>query len=110
MVHFIGRDFFDLDPAIFEPRFDAIVLNPPFERGDDVAHVLHAYKFLAPKGILAAIVSDGVFARKDRKATAFRDFLAASKADIVGLPSDAFKRSGTCARCRMVRIRAGFSW
>jgi len=108
-VHFIGRDFFDLDPAIFEGRFDAIVLNPPFERGEDIAHVLHAYKFLAPGGILGAIVSDGVFARNDKKATAFRDFLTASKADIASLPPDAFKPSGTCVRCRMVRIRAGSS-
>lgn len=108
-VHFIGRDVFDLDPVIFQPRFDAIVLNPPFERGDDVTHVLHAYKFLSPEGILAAIVSDGAFARKDKKATAFRDFLTASKADIVGLPVDAFKPSGTAVRCRMVRIRAGFT-
>ena len=105
-VHFIGRDFFDLDPAIFEPRFDAIVLNPPFERAEDIAHVLHAYKFLAPEGILAAIVSDGVFARKDKKTTAFRDFLTASSAVIAGLPADAFKPSGTGVRCRMVRIRA----
>ena len=108
-VHFTGRDFFDLDPVIFEARFDAIVLNPPFERGDDIAHVLHAYKFLAPEGVLAAIVSDGVFARQDRKATAFRDFLTASGDDIVGLPADAFRPSGTAVRCRMVRIRAGFS-
>lgn len=108
-VHFIGRDCFDLDPVIFQPRFDAIVLNPPFERGDDAAHVLHACKFLAPGGILAAIVSDGVFARKDKKATAFRDFLRDSTADIAGLPVDAFKPSGTGVRCRMVRIRAGSS-
>jgi len=108
-IHFIGRDFFDLDPAIFQPRFDAIILNPPFERGDDAAHVLHACKFLAPDGILAAIVSDGVFARKDKKATAFRDFLRDSKADIAGMPVDAFKPSGTGVRCRMVRIRAGSS-
>ena len=107
-VHFIGRDFFDLDPLIFQPRFDAIVLNPPFERGEDIAHVLHAYKFLARKGILAAIVSGGVFARQDKKASAFRDFLTVSKADIVGLPTDAFRPSGTGVRCRMVRIRAGF--
>ena len=107
-VHFVGRDFFDLDPAILQLRFDAIVLNPPFERGNDTEHVLHACKFLKPGGILAAIVSDGVFARKDKKATAFRDFLRDCKADIAGLPVDAFKPSGTAVRCRMVRIRAGF--
>ena len=84
---------------------DAIVLNPPFERGEDAAHVLHAYKFLAPEGILAAIVSDGVFARRDKKETAFRHFLVASHADIVGLPADAFKPSGTGVRCRMIRIQ-----
>src|SRR5262249_42940423 len=106
-VLFIGRVFFDLDPMTFQSRFDAIVLNPPFERGEDVAHVVHAYKFLAPDGVLSAIASDGVFARNDKKAIAFRDFLTASKADIASLPVDAFKPSGTSVRCRMVRIRAG---
>lgn len=49
-------------------------MNPPFERGQDVDHILHAYPMLAPKGILTAIVSAGVFHRKDNKARGFRSF------------------------------------
>lgn len=49
----LGGDFLE---ALPDPRFDRVVMNPPFERGIDVAHVQHAYKFLKPGGILAAIV------------------------------------------------------
>ena len=30
-VHFIGRDFMELDPATSGQQFDRIVMNPPFE-------------------------------------------------------------------------------
>jgi ubiquinone/menaquinone biosynthesis C-methylase UbiE len=56
-VHFVGRDFMEVDPTISGQQFDRIVMNPPFERGQDIDHILHAYRMLAPKGILAAIVS-----------------------------------------------------
>jgi hypothetical protein len=102
-VHFIGRDFPELDAGIAEPAFDAILLNPPFERGEDVKHVFHAWQFLDRAGVLAAIVSEGAFHRKDGKATAFREFIASSNAQIVSLAPDAFKVSGTQARCRMIR-------
>jgi predicted RNA methylase len=103
-VHFIGRDFLDIDSGSIDPHFDAILLNPPFERGQDIEHVLHAYRFLDPDGILAAIVSEGAFHRKDRKATDFRAFLISSKAEVAILPADAFKASGTAAKCRTIRI------
>ncbi len=47
-------------------------MNPPFERCQDVDHILHAYPMLAPQGTLTAIVSAGVFHRKDKKTQGFR--------------------------------------
>jgi hypothetical protein len=62
------------------------------------------HKFLSLKGKLAAIVSEGTFHRKDKKATAFRHFLATSKAQVVSLPAGAFTVSGTEVKCRMIRV------
>lgn len=42
-------------------------------RGQDSEHVQRAFQHLAPGGILVAIVSEGLFFRKDAKAQAFRD-------------------------------------
>ena len=104
-VHFITRDFEELDLNEFRARFDRVIMNPPFERGRDIAHVLRAYDLLAPGGVLAAIVSEGAFSREDKKALAFRDFLSTHSAATVTLPPDSFKTSGTQVSCRLVRLR-----
>jgi 16S rRNA G1207 methylase RsmC len=107
-VHFVGRDFMELDSATSEQQFDRIVMNPPFERGQDIDHILHAYRMLAPQGILTAIVSAGVFHRKDKKTQGFRKLLEQSKAFVQQLPSEAFKSSGTMTPCTIVRLVAPF--
>src|SRR5690606_4359523 len=35
-----------------EPRYDRVVMNPPFTRGADMQHVEHALRFLKPDGLL----------------------------------------------------------
>jgi phospholipid N-methyltransferase len=105
-VHFAGRNFMELDPAHSGQQFDRIVMNPPFERGQDIDHILHAYRMLAPKGILTAIVSAGVFHRKDKKTLGFRKLLEQAQAFVQQLPGDAFKSSGTMTQCTIVRLVA----
>jgi hypothetical protein len=105
-IHFIGRDFLELDIAHFELRFDGILLNPPFENREDIDHVSHGYKLLARKGVLAAIISEGSFSRTDRKTLAFREFLGARNAQVIALPSGSFRSSGTQVAARMIRIAA----
>ena len=39
--------------------FDRILMNPPFERGADIKHVLHALEMLKPGGILVGICAGG---------------------------------------------------
>ncbi len=46
-------DFLTIAPA---EKFDFVVMNPPFEKHADHAHVLHAFKFLRPGGLLVALV------------------------------------------------------
>ncbi len=46
-VTMIGSDFME---AVPEPRFDRALMNPPFENGQDIAHVRHAFQVLKPGG------------------------------------------------------------
>jgi SAM-dependent methyltransferase len=39
--------------------FHAVIMNPPFNHGDDIKHVQHALKFLKPGGVLVGICADG---------------------------------------------------
>lgn len=57
-VRTMCRDFLEVTPDEIG-LFDRIVMNPPFENGSDVRHILHALSFLKPGGILMAICADG---------------------------------------------------
>lgn len=47
--------------------FDRIVMNPPFQRGEDVRHIMHAYGMLAPGGLLVSLCYDGATQNKKLK-------------------------------------------
>jgi hypothetical protein len=55
--------------------YDRILMNPPFENGQDMAHVQHAYELLAPGGKLIAITGESPFFRTDKKSVDFRTWL-----------------------------------
>jgi len=82
-----GRDFMEFNPG---PVYDRIVMNPPFSNRMDVEHVRHAYDLLKPGGRIVAIMSEGPFFGRDKKASEFRDWL-----DTVGtseqLPEGSFQ-------------------
>jgi hypothetical protein len=104
-VNVIDNDFTGVEP---EPKYDAVVMNPPFENGQDIEHVEHAYKFLKPGGKLVAIMSAGPFYRQDKQATAFREWLDSVGGSHEAMPegsfagSDAFRQTGV--RTEMVTI------
>ncbi|WP_210213566.1 methyltransferase [Mesorhizobium sp. M2A.F.Ca.ET.039.01.1.1] len=81
---------------------DRVVMNPPFAKQADIDHVLHAAKFLKPGGRLVGIMSQSVLYRSDRKATAFRDQVAAWGGEFEELPAGAFKSAGTMVRACIV--------
>jgi predicted RNA methylase len=87
--------------------FDAIVMNPPFSKRADIAHVLHAIGFLRPHGRLAAIMSAGVEFRDDKLGTDFRAKVAALRGTIARLPDGSFRESGTMVRTVMVTLTKG---
>ncbi len=62
----IPGDFLEKVPAHW--RYDAVVMNPPFNNGEDIKHIEHALEFLKPGGRLAAICANG-----PRQQAAFKD-------------------------------------
>lgn len=68
----VGSDFLQYTPAV---PYDAIVMNPPFDRGVDIEHVYHAFKMLKPGGRLVAITSAAAIDGGDEANYAFRDFI-----------------------------------
>lgn len=74
-----------------------IVMNPPFSKGQDIKHVMHARRFLRADGLLIAIVSAG-----SRTEAALQP-LADSWDEI---PADTFKESGTGVRTILATFSA----
>ena len=61
--------------AIPEGSYDKIVMNPPFERLNAIAHVLAAWKCLATRGRLVALMPASIMYRTDSSFGFFKDFL-----------------------------------
>lgn len=99
------RDFLETTPESIG-RFDRILMNPPFERGQDIDHVRHAYDLLKPGGRVVAIMSEGSFSRNDRKATEFRDWMESVGGESERLEEGAFKKgfTPTAVSSRIVTI------
>ena len=101
----IATDFLAFKPDP-DGLFDRVIMNPPFENGLDIDHVLKAFACLAPSGRLVAIMGEGVFFRNFRKEQAFRDFLTTKGADISEPIKEAFKNgfNSTAITVRIVTI------
>lgn len=84
-------DFLETAP---NPVYDRVVMNPPFARQADIAHVTHALKFLKPEGLLVAVMSAGVVFRSGR-AEDFRRLITDHGGSLEKLPDGAFLESGT---------------
>lgn len=83
--------------------FDRIVMNPPFAKQADIAHVVHAYDMLAPGGRLVSVMAAGVTFRQDSKAVGFRLL-------VESCGTSATRRR--CGPCRAARTpaKAGRAW
>jgi SAM-dependent methyltransferase len=96
-------DFLQLEPV---RDFDCVVMNPPFAKRADIHHVLHAYKFLKPGGILVSVMSASVLFREDKLTRDFRAFVGERLGGIKKLPDGSFKVSGTMVNTVIVDIPA----
>lgn len=81
-------------------QYDRIVMNPPFERGQDREHVQHAFNQLKPGGRMVAIMSSGPFHRTQKADEAFRQWLDSVGGEVHDLPegsfagNDSFRQTG----------------
>jgi hypothetical protein len=96
----VGDDFLEHHGC-----YDRIIMNPPFENGQDVDPVRHAYQLLNPCGILVSITGEGAFFRSDKKFQAFREWLDDIGWHFIKLPDGSFKESGTGVSSRIVFLR-----
>lgn len=99
----MAGDFMQMDAGKADP-YDKVVMNPPFTRQLDIDHVMRAFDFLKPGGVLVAIMSEGPFFRTNKKAEAFRAWMQAHDGTAKSLPEGTFKSSGTGVNTRIVKI------
>jgi phospholipid N-methyltransferase len=79
-----------------EEGHDCVLMNPPFSRGQDVAHILHALKFLKPGGRLVALCAAGPRQQAELRplATTWEE-----------LPGDTFASQGTNVRAALMVVQ-----
>jgi len=68
-------------------KYDRIVMNPPFEKGQDIEHVMHAYSLLNDGGRIVSIMSESPFHRSEKKYQAFREWIDELGAEVEELQS-----------------------
>ncbi|MBE2198092.1 MAG: methyltransferase [Anaerolinea sp.] len=95
------QDFMEFSEGVF----DAVVMNPPFERMQDVDHVMHAYTLLKPGGTLVSVMSESPFFSRNGRGQQFREWLDEVGGWDVDLPAGAFAESGTGVKTRYVVVR-----
>lgn len=99
---FILEDFLNLPIGVY---YDRIIMNPPFEKLQDIDHVMKAYAHLKEGGRLVAIMSPGPFHNYNKKASDFRIWFEDTACGYVeSIESGAFKESGTMVSSRLVVI------
>ena len=78
-------------------QFDRIVMNPPFENGADIKHILHALTMLAPGGRLVALCANGPRQHEQLKPMTDR---------WIPLPAGSFKQAHTNVNVALLVITA----
>ena len=96
----IHDDFMTFEP---EKDYDVIVMNPPFNKGQAVAHVTKAIQIA--KRCVVAIADAGVSYRTDRVTTEFRELVKSYGGTIEPLEAGVFKESGTMVNTVIITVR-----
>ena len=102
-------DFLEMVPRdLSNSKFDGVIMNPPFTKGQDIAHVMHAMQFVKPRGVLTAVMSPAWQTSQTSKAKLFREWLKQfPDVDVLELQEGSFKDAGTNVRTVVVTIQKG---
>lgn len=93
----IHTNFLDASPI---PIYDRIIMNPPFTKGQDIKHILHAMKFLKEGGILVAICANG-----SKQQEKLKPLVEKTGGVWQELPTGSFKCSGTNVNTVLLSIK-----
>lgn len=73
----------------YEPHFadildargevDHVIMNPPYETGQDMDHTRHCFELLRPGGRIVTLISPAFRYRKDKRARAFREWIESNR-------------------------------
>jgi ParB family chromosome partitioning protein len=85
--------------------YDFVIMNPPFSRGQDMAHVQRAFELLQPGGQLLAIMSPHWTFAENNAAREFRAFVGGQSHGWDALPEGAFTESGTGVSTGILTLR-----
>jgi len=94
----VAEDFLKYNP---KDKYDIIIMNPPFNKQQDIDHVTHALSMLVPDGYLVSVMLPSFQYRENKKSKAFRDLINNyHNPDLYGneireVEAGAFKKSGT---------------
>jgi 16S rRNA G1207 methylase RsmC len=98
----VGDDFLNFSGQTYH----TVLMNPPFEGFQEIAHVHRAYSLLKPGGRLVAIMSESPFFANNLVAVNFRAWLASVSGYSESLPAGSFRDSErpTGVNTRLVMI------
>lgn len=95
----IGEDFMQFNP---ENKYDVIVMNPPFTKGQDVDHITKAIGLASRR--VVAIASASVLFMSSKKHQDFRTLIETLGGSIEELPAKTFRESGTSVNTVLISI------
>lgn len=100
-----GYNLIHDDFMTFEPNktYNAIVMNPPFEKHQDVRHVTKAIGIATD--LVVAIISLSPMWRTDNESKEFRNLVSSLGGTITPLPESSFKESGTNVNTALVVVK-----
>lgn len=103
----VCADFLTLSPADLlnaGQEFKNIYMNPPFEVGQDVDHVVHALRFLPCSGVLCSVMSVSVLTKQDKRTKDFWKTIHNFNYEVKALPPKSFRESGTDVNTILLRV------
>ena len=90
-----------------DDKFDIILMNPPFEKGQDIEHVTKALKHLKSDnqyGVLCSVMSGNFHNKNDKKHKLFMELISEYDYQIEQLDDKSFKESNTNVNCCLLTI------
>lgn len=95
----IHDDFMTFEPA---KKYDVIIMNPPFCKGQDAKHIIKAINIAKKKVI--AIGGSGILFRNENAYKQLRELVRSFDGTIELLPKNSFKESGTAVNTCLVVV------